>query len=135
MRFLERFSGPIYALFRIVFGLMFACHGAQKLFGAFGGPVADNQLIKAAGVIEFVGGLMIALGLFAGFAAFLASGTMAVAYFMQHAPNGFLPIMNRGELAVLYCFAFLYIAARGSGPWSVDDARGGARRPVAATAR
>jgi putative oxidoreductase len=123
MRFLERYTGVIYALFRIVLGLLFACHGAQKLFGAFGGQKATEPLMIVAGIIEFGGGLLIALGLFAGIAAFLASGTMAAAYFMAHAPNGPLPILNHGELAVVYCFAFLYIAARGSGILSVDAAR------------
>ncbi len=133
MRFLEPYAGAIYALFRIVAGLMFACHGAQKLFGAFGGQaMTDQPLMLVAGIIEFVGGLMIALGFFTSIAAFLASGTMAAAYFMAHQPQGALPIQNQGELAVLYCFAFLYIAARGSGPWSVDDARGTNRRPITA---
>ncbi|MFL6196061.1 MAG: DoxX family protein [Thermoanaerobaculia bacterium] len=123
MKFLERYTGVIYALFRIVLGLLFACHGAQKLFGAFGGQKVTEPLMIAAGIIEFGGGLLIALGLFAGIAAFIASGMMAVAYFMAHAPGGPLPILNHGELAVVYCFAFLYIAARGSGILSVDAAR------------
>jgi putative oxidoreductase len=123
MKFLERYTGVIYALFRIVLGLLFACHGAQKLFGAFGGQKATGGLMLVGGIIEFGGGLLIALGLFAGIAAFICSGMMAVAYFMAHAPNGPLPILNHGELAVVYCFAFFYIAARGSGPLSVDAAR------------
>lgn len=77
----------------------------------------------AAGWIELLAGLLIALGLFAGIAAFIASGEMAVAYFMAHAPSGFWPVVNKGEMAVLYCFAFLYIAAHGSGRWSLDDLR------------
>lgn len=123
MRFLERFTEPCYALFRIVFGLLFACHGAQKIFGALGGQKVDAPLPLAAGWIELVGGSLILIGLFAGVAAFIASGTMAVAYFMVHAKGGFWPIMNHGEPAVMYCFAFLYIAARGSGIWSVDQLR------------
>ena len=124
-RWLGRFSETAYTLLRIVAGLMFACHGSQKLFGfpgdgKGGAPIAS--MMGAAGVIELVGGLMIALGLFAGFAAFLASGEMAVAYFMVHAPNGFWPLLNKGELAALYCFLFLYIATRGSGPYAVDAA-------------
>ena len=131
MRFLERYTELIYALFRIMFGLLFASHGAQKLFGMFGG--VDGQGAKlgpegglgyVAGWIELVAGLMIAIGLFTGIAAFIASGTMAVAYFMAHASGGFWPLVNKGEMAVLYCFAFLYMAARGSGIWSVDHLRG-----------
>jgi putative oxidoreductase len=123
---LGRFAPQIYALLRIVAGLMFAVHGAQKMFGAFGGqqmPLMSQ--LGLAGVIELVGGLMIALGLFASLAAFIASGEMAVAYFQAHAPRGWNPIQNQGEAAVLYCFLFLYIAARGSGIWSLT---GGKRR-------
>jgi putative oxidoreductase len=102
---------------------MFACHGAQKLFGAFGAErMTGNPMMLAAGVIEFFGGVLIAIGLAASYAAFVASGQMAVAYFMAHASGGFWPIVNKGELAVLYCFVFLYISARGSGDWSVDAA-------------
>ena len=126
MRFLERFTEPCYALFRIVFGLLFACHGAQKVFGALGGEKAGAPLMIVGGWIELVGGILILVGLFAGLAAFISSGEMAVAYFMVHAKNGLWPIVNHGEPAVLYCFAFLYIAARGSGIWSIDQLR---RRP------
>ena len=84
--------------------------------------MTSNPMMLAAGIIEFGGGLLIALGLFASWAAFIASGQMAVAYFMVHAKGGFWPIINKGELAVVYCFLFLYIAARGSGPYSVDAA-------------
>jgi putative oxidoreductase len=123
MRFLERFTEPLYAVFRIIFGLLFASHGAQKVLGLLGGPKAGAPLMVASGWIELVAGLLIAVGLFAGIAAFIASGEMAVAYFMAHAPNGFWPLVNHGEAAVLYCFAFLYMAARGSGIWSVDAVR------------
>ncbi|MFY9822359.1 MAG: DoxX family protein [Thermoanaerobaculia bacterium] len=123
MRFLERFTEPIYALFRIVFGLLFACHGAQKVFGVLGGEKATDTLMIVGGWIELVAGILILIGLFAGLAAFIASGEMAVGYFMVHAKGGFWPIVNHGELAVLYCFAFLYIAARGSGIWSIDQVR------------
>jgi putative oxidoreductase len=127
MPFLERFTDALYAVFRIVFGLLFFSHGAQKVLGLFGGQKADAALPLAAGWIELVTGLLIVIGLFTGVAAFIASGEMAVAYFMVHAPNGFWPVVNHGEAAVLYCFAFLYMAARGSGIWSVDSVR----RPVA----
>lgn len=124
---MENFLGKVapftYALLRIVAGLMFAMHGSQKLFGFPGEnpPVEIASLMGAAGIIEFVGGLMIAIGLFASLAAFICSGQMAVAYFMVHAPQGLNPLVNQGELAVLYCFLFLYIATRGSGIWSVDN--------------
>ena len=120
-RWLARYSEPVYAIMRVVVGLLFACHGAQKLFGVLGGQsqFANPQLL-AAGLIESVGGGIIALGLWAGYAAFVASGEMAVAYFTVHAPGGFWPILNKGELPALYCFVFLYIASRGSGPLSVD---------------
>jgi len=122
-RWLGRHAERVYALLRIVAGLLFACHGAQKLFGALGGQaMTSNPMMLVAGIIEFGGGLLIALGLFASWAAFLASGQMAVAYFMVHAKGGFWPIINKGELAVVYCFLFLYIAVRGSGPYSVDAA-------------
>jgi putative oxidoreductase len=125
MALLGRFEPQTYALLRIVAGLLFAEHGAQKLFGAIGGQqVALASLMGLAGVIEFFGGLLIAIGLFASPTAFIASGEMAAAYFMVHAPQGFWPILNRGELAVLYCFIFLFVSSRGAGIWSVD-----ARRP------
>ena len=119
--YLGKYSEYAFALMRIVAGLLFALHGAQKLFGVLGGSkVPLVSLYGAAGVIEFFGGLLIALGLLGCWAAFVASGEMAVAYFMGHFPKGFWPLQNGGELAALYCFVFLYIAARGSGIWSVD---------------
>jgi putative oxidoreductase len=99
---------------------LYACHGAQKLFGVLGGQKQEATLMIAAGVIEFFGGILIAVGLLAGYAAFIASGQMAVAYFMQHYPKAFWPINNGGELAVLYCFLFLYIASAGAGIASID---------------
>ena len=124
MRFLAPFTDVIYTAFRIMFGLLFASHGAQKILGWFGGQVQTSGLPMLAGWIELVGGLMIALGLFTGIAAFICSGTMAFAYFLGHASGGFWPVVNQGELAVLYCFAFLYMAARGSGPYSLDRMMG-----------
>jgi putative oxidoreductase len=121
---LGRFSEPAFALLRIVAGLLFALHGAQKLFGMFGGQqVPMMSQFWFAGVIEVMGGIMIAAGLFTSIAAFIASGEMAVAYFQAHAPKGSNPLLNGGELAVLYCFLFLYIAARGGGSWSVERHR------------
>jgi putative oxidoreductase len=117
---LGRFAPQLYALLRIVAGVLFACHGAQKLFGVLGGQRASLMTqFGLAGVIEFVGGLLIAVGMFTGLAAFIASGEMAVAYFQAHMPKSVFPILNGGELAVLYCFLFLYIAARGNGTWSL----------------
>lgn len=128
--FLTRHEHRLYALFRLMAGLLFLFHGTQKLFGFPGGrtPARLASLSGVAGIIELFGGLMIAFGFLAGWAAFVASGTMAVAYFLRHADDGFFPIVNRGELAVLYCFAFLYIAARGSGDFSIDAARRRRRR-------
>jgi putative oxidoreductase len=118
---LGRFTPQIFALTRIIAGLMFACHGAQKLLPVLGGPMADRPpLMLVAGIIELVAGTLIALGLFASPAAFLASGTMAVAYFMGHATKGFWPLQNRGELAIMYCWFFLFVAAHGAGIWSLD---------------
>lgn len=120
-RWLGKYSERIYAIMRVVVGLLFACHGAQKLFGMLGGEQQlSNPMMLAGGIIEFGGGLLVALGLWAGYAAFIASGEMAVGYFMVHASRGFFPIVNKGELAVLYAFVFLYIASRGSGILSVD---------------
>jgi len=120
-RWLGKQSEWIYALMRIVVGFLFACHGAQKLFGLLGGEQRiSDPLMLLGGIIEFGGGLMVGLGLRAGFAAFLASGMMAVGYFKAHAPRGFWPIINKGELAVLYSFVFLYIASKGSGLLSID---------------
>ena len=118
---LGRFTEPTYALLRIVAGLLFAFHGLQKVFGMYGGTQMPMfSQFWFAGVIELVGGVLIAIGLFTSVAAFICSGEMAVAYFQSHAPKGTWPALNGGELAVLYCFLFLYIAARGGGAWSVD---------------
>ena len=110
---------------RIIVGLMFATHGAQKLFGMFGGKGGATGQMMVGGIIELAGGLLIAFGLLTRPAAFLASGMMAVAYFMAHAPQGWHPVMNKGELAVLYCFLFLYMFFRGAGPLSLDSMIGG----------
>ena len=128
MRVLNRYSEPIFLVLRVVAGLLFAIHGADK-FGLLGGEAkTGSTLILAAAVIELVGGVMIALGFFGDFAAFIASGEMAVAYFKAHASGGpwWNPVANHGEPAVLFCFLFLYIAARGTGPYSLD--RGFRRR-------
>ena len=117
---MRRLSDTVYSIMRIVVGFLFACHGAQKLFGVLGGrkELHDPQGL-VAGLIEFGAGLLIAIGLFTAIAAFIASGEMAIAYFKAHAPRGFWPIVNRGELAVIYCFIFLYIATQGDGRLSL----------------
>jgi len=126
-RFLGNYSEYLYAIMRIVVGLLFACNGARKLFGVFGGMGGSGEaaslfsLMGLAGAIEFFAGLLIAVGFLAGYAAFVASGQMAVAYFMGHFPNGFWPILNGGERAVFYCFVFFYVASRGAVTWSVDS--------------
>ncbi len=121
LTFLTPLRPTLYAALRIVAGLLFAAHGFQKLFGAFGSPGAAPpfSLMWFAGLVETVAGLGIAIGFYASPLALLASGQMAVAYFRAHLPRGPWPIMNGGELALLYCFLFLYIAANGSGKWSV----------------
>jgi putative oxidoreductase len=120
--FLGRYSNHAYAATRVVVGALFACHGAQKLFGVLGGTseLGDPEGMLA-GTIEFFGGSLVALGLFASVAAFIASGEMAIAYFMAHARIGFWPIQNGGEWAVFYCFFFLYVATQGSGRFSLDS--------------
>lgn len=133
MEFVKRRSDEIYALTRIVVGFLFLCHGLDKLdFLLIGRSFAGNAagyaqmplpLGWATGLIETLTGAAVMLGLSTGVAAFLASGTMAVAYFMGHQRGGALPIQNGGELAALYSWAFLLIASRGSGIWSVDKAR------------
>ena len=117
---MRRLSDTVYSIMRIVVGFLFACHGAQKLFGVLGGrkELHDPQGL-VAGLIEFGAGLLIAIGLFTAIAAFIASGEMAIAYFKAHAPRGFWPIVNRGELAVIYCFIFLYLATQGDGRLSL----------------
>lgn len=134
----ERYAPVTYALFRIVFGYVFFLFGLQKLFGWFGGQQAELMSLQgAAGVVETFGGLLVMLGLLTRVAAFLSSGEMAVAYFYVHVwqvgqppmgpglPEGLLvPQMNRGVDAALFCFAFLYIATRGAGIWSVDQMMG-----------
>lgn len=121
---LAALSPYFYVALRVAAGLVFAQHGAQKLFGLLGGQaVALSSQRGLAGIIEFVGGILIALGLFTTPVAFIASGEMAWAYFQQHAPRGAWPIQNGGEPAVLYCFIFLYLSAVGSGKLSIDSIR------------
>lgn len=129
--FLGRYSTYIYAILRIVTGFLFMWHGTQKLFGfpsSTGGGGDGLSAFMAVGAgIELIGGILIMIGLFTSVAAFISSGTMAVAYWVFHGTAAILPIQNGGELAVLYCFVLLYIAARGSGVWSVDSIFKGSR--------
>ena len=131
MGFLKPHAEKIYAVMRIFAGLMFMAHGLQKIFGMFGGVPegAPALIVYGAGAIELVTGALIAIGLVTAPAAFLASGTMAFAYFLGHVmspqnpTHNILPIVNKGELAVLYCWVFFFIAAKGAGIWSVDASR------------
>jgi putative oxidoreductase len=125
MNSLNRYADPVYCIMRLIVGLLFACHGAQKILGWFVPPDRPPQpldmTMTIGGWIELVAGLLIAVGLFTRLAAFISSGEMAVGFFMFHAKSGSLiPIVNRGEAAVLYCFLFLFIFFYGPGRWSID---------------
>jgi len=123
--FMRAFHAQAYAMMRIVVGLLFLWHGTQKLLG-FPLPLPPQIpgfVIYIAGPIELVGGFLVMVGLFAGWAAFLCSGLMAFAYWMVHGTQALFPIQNHGELAALYCFVFLFISSQGSGIWSIDAAR------------
>jgi putative oxidoreductase len=119
--FMKPFAPQIYALMRIIFGLLFMSHGLSKLFGyPVAAPAMPAPLIYVAAGIELVGGALVAIGLLTRWAAFVCSGMMAAAYWMAHGMHAFHPLANHGETAVLYCFAFLFIAAHGPGIWSAD---------------
>jgi putative oxidoreductase len=134
MNFLNRYADVVYCLMRPIVGLMFACHGGQLILGMFGGmPGSEKAIIQVGGWIQLVGGFLIAFGLLTRLAAFICSGTMAVAYFMFHVANAatpmakFFPIAsagpefsNKGELAVFYCWVFFFIFFYGAGRWSID---------------
>jgi putative oxidoreductase len=124
MQFLRSYRPQLLSVLRIMTGLLILQHGTGKYLNFPVGPMNNASPLTpggAAGLIELVGGILITLGLFTRPAAFILSGTMAVAYFYAHAPRGFYPILNQGELAALYCFVFLYLAAAGAGPWSLDS--------------
>ena len=121
MTFLNKYSDISYVAFRVVAGFLFLCHGTQKLASyptEF--PYPLSAMSTCAGIIEVLGGLLIMLGFYSRIAAFIASGTMAVAYWMVHGPNHPFPIANGGELSALYCFCFLYIATKGPGKFSLN---------------
>jgi len=129
--FMGAYGGQTYALMRIVLGFTFLFHGTQKLLGfPLPPPEAPAFILYVAGPIELVGGALVMIGLMTGWAAFICSGLMAAAYWMAHGMNALLPLQNQGELAVVYCFAFLFISAHGSGMWSVDAARSSASPPA-----
>jgi putative oxidoreductase len=119
-----RYEPVLRSLARIVIGFTFSLHGWQKVFGMFGGLGGNtpplNSMLGAAGVIETIGGALIILGIFTRPVAFLLAGEMAIGYFRTHAPRGPWPLTNGGELAVFYCFFFLWLSAAGAGPWSLD---------------
>ena len=128
---LSRWQPQVLAILRIVTGLLFLEHATQKFFAfpvPFPMPGPLPTMLVAAGVIELVAGLLITIGLFTRLAAFIASGQMAIAYFIGHFPKSVWPVVNMGEAAILFCFIFLYLAAAGPGAWSVDRARSGATR-------
>jgi putative oxidoreductase len=122
---LDRWRPEALAVLRIMTGLLFLSHGTGKLLGFpdIGMNAELFSLVGLSAVLELVGGILLVLGLFTRPVAFILSGEMAVAYFMAHAPQGFFPIVNQGELAVLYCFVFLYFVFAGAGAWSIDNAR------------
>ena len=124
MRILAAYEPQLRSVFRIIAAFTFWLHGLQKFFGLFGGiggkAVPVSSMLGAAGAIETFGGALIILGLFTRPVAFLLSGEMAVGYFRTHAPRGFWPVSNGGELAVFYCFFFLWLCSAGAGPWSLD---------------
>src|SRR5215475_7686259 len=123
----QRWSERLLSILRVVAALLFLQHGLAKFFAFPHVAMFDNlrlvSLIGLAGLIELVGGALLLVGLYTRIAAFVMSGEMAIAYFMSHAPRGFFPILNGGELAVLYCFLFLYFAVAGGGAWSLDEIR------------
>ncbi len=120
---LSRFTPQLLSVFRIMAALLVLQHGTTKLLGFPVSEMNGTPLLSlggASGIIELVAGLLLAIGLFSRISAFVLSGMLAVAYFLVHAPQGFYPLLNGGELAALYCFGFLFLAAAGPGPWSVD---------------
>jgi putative oxidoreductase len=133
---LDAWAPRVLSLLRIIAGLLFMAHGLSKFFGfptPFPLPGPLPPLLMAAGTIELVAGGLITLGLFTRLAAFIASGEMAAAYFIQHAPKSFWPLANMGEAAILFCFVFFYLVFAGPGPWSLDAVL--RRKPMANSAR
>ena len=135
MNIFDRGRDHAIAVFRIVVGVLFMCHGAQKLFGVLGAPKGAVSITSwpsgPAGLIELVGGALITIGLGTRIAALVASGAMAYAYFVVHQPSGLLPIQNRGELAAVYAWVFLLLVFTGPGAWAVDKVIAGRKREQA----
>ena len=125
-------SPRVLSIFRIIVGLLFLEHGTSKYLSLPVSPTTGVNVLSLSGIngiIELIGGVLIVLGLFTRPVAFILSGDMAIAYFIAHAPRGFFPLVNGGELAIVYCFAFLYLAAAGGGEWSIDRLRVGSEAP------
>lgn len=121
MELLKPFTPHLLSILRIMSGLLLLQHGTVKYLDfPVARPASPMTMSGAAGILELVGGVLLIIGLFTRTTAFILSGMTAVAYFYAHAPRGFYPILNGGELAALYSFTFLYIAAAGAGPWSLD---------------
>jgi putative oxidoreductase len=138
MNALNRYADPVYCITRLIVGLMLACHGAQLVLGEFGGmPGSNNPVSQIGGWLQLAGGLLVAFGLFTRIVAFILSGEMAVAYFMFHVAHAattmakIFPILNKGELAVFYCWFFFFVFFYGSGRWSIDALMGRSRAPEA----
>ena len=123
MNSLNKYADPVYCIMRLIVGLMLASHGAQLVLGMFG-PASDKPMMQIGGWIQLVGGFLLAFGLLTRLAAFILSGEMAVAYFMFHAKQNYFPILNKGELAVFYCWVFLFMVFYGPGRWSIDALMG-----------
>ena len=119
LNFMQRYEAQTYALLRIVTGFLFIWHGTSKYFSFPRVSPAEGFVLIVGGAVEFVGGMLVMIGLFTSPAAFVASGHMAAAYWIAHYPQDIFPILNNGELAVIFCFAFLYMSAKGDGIWSV----------------
>src|SRR5205823_6758914 len=136
MNALNRYVDPIYCILRLIIGLMYACHGGQKILGfPPGGHGPPTEMMGwVAGWIELAGGLLIAFGFLARLGAFIAAGEMAVAYFMVHAKMGYFPIQNHGELAILFCWFCLFVVFHGAGSWSLDALLFGKRSSPAPSA-
>jgi putative oxidoreductase len=133
--FLATWSPRVLSILRIIIGLLFLEHGTSKFLSLPVSPmtgVAPTSLSGINGMIELVGGVLIVLGLFTRPVAFILAGDMAVAYFIAHGPRGFFPLLNGGELAIIYCFVFLYLAVAGGGEWSIDHLRAASKAPQAA---
>ncbi len=138
MNLLKPYTAQLLSILRILSGLLFLQHGTTKYLNFPVSPMNNASpatMGGAAGLIELVGGILLVIGLFTRPVAFILSGTMAVAYFYAHFPKGFFPLLNGGELAALYCFVFLFVAAAGAGAWSVDELRARNKQPSVSKVR